>query len=113
MDLRIVDGYVDDGVWDQNTVRRLHMTIRGNQVPAFSVANDRLAVAPQPCTNCDRAASDMLLEQTRISIFSWNPDQDAERPAQSRITLQGGGTTLPHKRQWNTRNMITSCGSFT
>ena len=62
MDLRIVDGYVDDGVWDQNTVRRLHMTIRGNQVPAFSVANDRLAVAPQPCTNCDRAASDMLLE---------------------------------------------------
>ena len=67
----IVEGYVGDGIWDQNTIRRLHN--RGNQVPAFSVAHERRAVAPQPCSNLDRAACDLLLDQTRISISSRHP----------------------------------------
>ena len=37
---------------------------RGNQVLPFSVASDRRAVVLQPCTNFDRASSDL----TRISI---------------------------------------------
>ena len=31
----IMDGYVEDGFWEQNTVRRPHMITRGNQFPNF------------------------------------------------------------------------------
>ena len=69
----IIDGYVEDATWDHDEMRRLHMTNRGSQVPTFSVASESREEAPQPCTNFDRAASDVPLEHTNVSILSWSP----------------------------------------
>ena len=66
---------------------RLHMTIRGNRVPAFSVPKERRAVAS--------TAVHQLRQTERQAICCWNRrasasqaenlDQDAERLAQSRM----------------------------
>ena len=66
--------------WDHNAVCRLLKPVRGNQVPTVGAANERREEAPHPCTNCNREASDAILEQTRISIFSWNPGPRCETP---------------------------------
>ena len=37
-DSTIVDGYVEEGTWDQDSVRRQHMTIRSNPVSCLQCA---------------------------------------------------------------------------
>ena len=69
----MMEGYVEHGIRDHSAVQRLHMTITGNQVPTLGVANERRVAYSQTCTNFERAASDLRLEQTRVSILSWNP----------------------------------------
>ena len=90
---------------------RLHMTIRGNRVPSFSVTKERQAVAFTAVapTSTERA-SDLLLEQTRISISSWKPGPRRGTPGAIQ-NVQGDGTSFPYKSQWNTFNVITSRGS--
>ena len=37
----IIDGHVQDFIWDHDAVRWLHMTTRGYQVPMLGAANQR------------------------------------------------------------------------
>ena len=37
----IFAGYVEDGLWDHNVVRRFHITVGGNDVSTFGAANER------------------------------------------------------------------------
>ena len=58
------------------SLREVYTSVRcqhtkGVQIPAFSVASERRAVA-QPHVTFDGAASDLSLAQTRIRIWSWN-----------------------------------------
>ena len=59
-------------MWGQTSVCGQHMTAKGVEIAAYGVANKRRHVAPQPYVTLGRATSDLLLEQTRISILSWN-----------------------------------------
>ena len=65
----IIDYDVEDGIWDHNTVRRLHFTTGGRQFPNSSVNNARREGAPQPCSTFDRAATGLF--------FFWNRDASA------------------------------------
>ena len=65
------DGFTDGGISDP--VRRQHMTFKDDEIASFSLRAERRPKAPQPLAKFDRAASDLLSEQTRLSIFCWNP----------------------------------------
>ena len=49
------------------------MTTKGDQIAGYGVADERRTLTPQPHVTLNQAASDLLLEHTRISILSWNP----------------------------------------
>ena len=68
----IFDGYVGDGICDHIVVRR---------------ASHDLPRSVQPTK--DRAASDLLLEQTRVSILSWNPGPRRGTPGASQHHIAG------------------------
>ena len=87
------------------------MTIRGNQVPVFSVANERRAVAPQPCTNFDRARLRPLSGTDAHEFLEL--DQNVGPLARSRTASPGGGTALLNKSQLNSSSMKISRGCST
>ena len=50
----IEDEFTDDGIWDQATVRRCHMTVKGiDVVDTVSLPADRRSRAPQPSCQFD------------------------------------------------------------
>ena len=61
------------GIWDQASVRRQHMTSKGDDITSFVVLAERHSKAPQASGTFDTAASDLLSEQTRLNILCWNP----------------------------------------
>ena len=68
--------FTDGGIWDQASARRQHMTFQGDEVASFLVPAERRHRAPQPADTFDRAASDLLSEQTRLLILYWNPREN-------------------------------------
>ena len=49
------------------------MTVKGDEIASLLVPAERRHRAPQPADTFDRAASDLLSEQTRLLILYWNP----------------------------------------
>ena len=68
----IRDGYTAWVMSDATTTRERHMACKGVAVPAFRKANERRNPSLQPKYRFDTSVPNRLLEQTRISILSWN-----------------------------------------
>ena len=62
----INDGFAGGGTQDEASVRRQNITVKSDEVASFFVP------AQHPAT-FDRAASDLVAEQTHLSILCWNP----------------------------------------
>ena len=77
--------YIDDDIssiragytaWVMSTATTTgerHMACKGSAVLAFRKANERRSPSHQPKYRFDTSVSNRLLEQTRLSILSWNP----------------------------------------
>ena len=76
----INDAFKDGGKRDQASARRQHMTVKGDEIASFLVPAERRHRAPQPPDTFDRAASDLLSEQTRLLILYWNPSPKRGSP---------------------------------
>ena len=72
---------------------------KGRAVPAFRKANERRNPSPQPKHRFDTSVPNRLLEQTRISILSWNRGPDVANQVPLRSTSQVNGTSLHHKKR--------------
>ena len=55
----ILDGITARDIKGQASVRRQHMTTKGNEIAVCDVANERNAMAPQLLVTLDRAGSDL------------------------------------------------------
>ena len=64
--------FTEEGIRDQATVRRQYMTANGIGVASVSLLADRRARAPQSSHQFDRAASDLLSVQMRLSILCYS-----------------------------------------
>ena len=60
-------------IWDQASVRRQRITVKGDAVASFLVPAERRLRAPRPPATFVRAVSDLLAEQAHLSILCWNP----------------------------------------
>ena len=57
-----------------------HVARKGCAEPVFRMAYERRNLSPQPKYRFDTGVPDRLLEQTRISIQSWNPGPRRGKP---------------------------------
>ena len=89
-----IDGFTDGKKRDQASVRRQHMTVKGDEVASFLVLAERRPRAPQPPDTSDTAASNLLSEQTRLRIRCWDPSSKRGSPRDIENRVAG---------RWHTR----------
>ena len=70
----INDEFTCDGIEEHTALRRCHVTNKASDVATFSLPADRQSRAPQHSQQFDRAAIELLCEQTRVSILCWNQE---------------------------------------
>ena len=59
------------GLWEQRLLSESHLVAKSSAVPGFSLAATRRPRTSQSSTS-DRAASDLLPKQNRLSFLCWN-----------------------------------------
>ena len=74
------DGFSAWVMSDATTTRELHMACKSSAVPAFRKANERRNPSHQPIYRFDTSVPNRLLDQTGISILSWNLGPRHGRP---------------------------------
>ena len=65
--------FTERGIWDHASVRRQHVSTKGDEIAVSGLAKESRALAPEPHVTFERAVSDLLLAQTHVSILSWKP----------------------------------------
>ena len=104
----IRDGYTAWVMSDATTMRERHLACKGGEVRAFRKAHERRNPSHQPKYRFDTSVPNRLLEQTRISILSWNPGtQTWQTRVPLRNTPQVHGTLKHYKK----RSSISSSAS--
>ena len=75
------DEIADAGLWEQTALRQCHMAYKGSAVPAFLPLSPKAVWGSTALLSArTQAASDLLSEQTRLSILCWNPGAQAWLP---------------------------------
>ena len=106
----IRDGYTAWVMSAATTTRERHMACKGGAEPTFRKANERRNPSPQPKYRFGTSVPNRLLEQTRISILSWNPGPSRGKPGAIEehivgiwhiIALQEAIEYLHHERLMN------------
>ena len=67
------DGYAIWGFTDPGFALLRHLVTSGSAKPVFRCAHDRRLSSPKPEYRFDNNRPNRLLEQTRLSVLSWNP----------------------------------------
>ena len=95
----IRDGYTALVMSDATTTRERHMACKGGAVPAFRKAYERRNPSHLPKYRFDTSVPNRLLEQTRISILSWNPGPRRGNPGAIEKHIAGTWHTISSAMQ--------------
>ena len=94
----IRDGYTARVMTGATTPRERHMACKGSAVLAFRKAYGTRNRSPQPKYRFDTSVPNRVLEQTRISILSWNPGPRRGKPGALDNHIAGKGHIIGLQR---------------
>ena len=93
---------------DPSTALWHHLASKGCAKPIFREAVERRHFSPQPKYRFDNNAPNRSVQQTRISILSWNPGPRRGREGAIEEHFRQNCTLLRHKRRLSTFNTSAS-----
>ena len=73
------DGYTPWGISDPDSTLVRHLACAGSAKAVYRDAHDRRHSSPKPEFRFDNGVPNRLLEETRLSILSWNPGRQRGR----------------------------------